>query len=366
MGVCGIFYFGNLLADLERETLILRVVTERFMVERPDSWEFGSDRLLARLEPYLEGKSSLRIETLAGEIVAERAASPGSKLITQRNKIELFGQPAGYIEVGIDLWTPILVAIAVFLLGLGLGVLLTNLLRMRPLNVLRETHFSMQQTQDHLQRMNDRLESIREDERTHVAREIHDEIGQQLTAMKFETVGLLHAAGRVDDQKRLGSMFDHAIQTIRNIAWQLRPPILDTLGLEAALIALGQDFQRRAATRCRVDVPEKPLAIDNQAVTNIFRICQELLTNVQRHAIASSVDIRLTGGPPVMLEVTDNGVGIKPEALDGKSLGLLGINERARRMGATVNIETVPAFKGTRVRIIMRMDYKKLAEGSAQ
>ena len=164
-------------------------------------------------------------------------------------------------------------------------------------------------------------------------------------------IGALKSAGYENDQKRFGLMFDQAVQTVRKISWQLRPPVLDMLGLEAAISSLGEDFQRRAATRCRVVVPENHLLIDGDLATNLYRICQELLTNVQRHALASRVDIKLTGGSEVVLTVADDGRGIDPEVIDGKSLGLLGIRERARRIGATLNIRTRPEFDGTCITI---------------
>ena len=350
-GIGNYFYFGDLLGDMDRESQVLCAVTERFMVERPETWEFGSDRLRARLEPYIDGKLSYRVVTLNGEIVAELQRSPGSTLFAKRKDIQLFGQPAGYVEAGISLLTPALLSASLCVLGLGLGAFLVGILRRRPLSVLRETSNTIIHTQFRLQQMNDRLESIREDERKHLARELHDEFGQQLTGMKFEITGVLKSAGYENDQKRFGSMFDQAVQTIRKISWQLRPPVLDMLGLEAAISSLGDDFQRRAATRCHVVVPENHLLIDGDLATNLYRICQELLTNIQRHALASRVDIKLTGGSEVVLIVADDGRGIDPEVIDGKSLGLLGIRERARRIGATLNIQTRPKFDGTCITI---------------
>lgn len=350
-GIGNFFYLGDLAGDMDRESQVLCAVTERFMVERPGTWEFGSDRLRARLEPYISGKLSYRVVTLSGDVVAEIQRSPGSRLISKRKDIRLFGQPVGYVEAGIGLWTPVLLSSGVCVFGLGLGALLAGILRKRPLGVLRDAGNAIVQAQSRLQQMNDRLESIREDERKHLARELHDEIGQQLTGMKFEIVGALKSAGYENEQKRFGSMFDRAVQTVRKISWQLRPPVLDMLGLEAAISSLGKDYQQRAATRCHVVVPEHPLGIDGDLATNLYRMCQELLTNIQRHARASRVEITLTGGAEVVLTVADDGTGIDPEAIDGMSLGLLGIRERARRIGATLDIRTRPEFDGTCVTI---------------
>lgn len=200
-------------------------------------------------------------------------------------------------------------------------------------------------SRDELRALSLRLQQIREEERTHIAYEIHDELGQRLTALKF-------AIARPDDgsqRRELGLAIDAIIQIVRDLSWSLRPGVLDSLGLDAAIEWLGRDFQQRIGIRCKVVLPERTPELHPDQATDIFRICQELLTNVARHAQANRVDIALetiNGG--LRLEVRDNGIGIQsPVPGQRRSLGLLGIEERARRWQGRVDVVTRPAVEGT-------------------
>lgn len=213
-----------------------------------------------------------------------------------------------------------------------------------------ERDHAMQRSRDELRALTARLQAVREEERTRIAREIHDELGQRLTAIKLDVARLLGSSG--EDGIRLAAMLDETVKTVRDISWELRPSVLDALGLTAAIDYLAEDFQRRMATRCRVELPEQPPPVDGEIATHLFRICQELLTNVARHARASRVDIRfLAEGNTLQLEVTDNGVGIHATGAEHKSLGLLGIRERVHCLGGQLVIESAPDIEGTRVRV---------------
>ncbi|HEV8722580.1 MAG TPA: GAF domain-containing protein [Candidatus Binatia bacterium] len=187
-----------------------------------------------------------------------------------------------------------------------------------------------------------RQESIRELERTRISREIHDELGQALTALKLE-VSLLRTKLRGDSdlKQRIGEiseMLDGTIQTVRKIATQLRPDVLDKLGLIPAIEWHLQEFRKR--TGIKSDFASRPseLHLTEPQSTAFFRILQEALTNVARHARASRVRIRLVhrDGQTFLL-VEDNGVGIDAEKItDPDSLGLLGMQERARALGGRV------------------------------
>ena len=198
-------------------------------------------------------------------------------------------------------------------------------------------------------------ESVRELERTRISREIHDELGQALTALKLE-VSLLHAKLRTKDpdlEPRIGEiskMLDGTIQTVRKIATQLRPDVLDKLGLIPAIEWHLQEFGKR--TGIKSDFVSRPaeIQLSEPQSTAFFRILQEALTNVARHARASRVRIRLQqkAGQTFLL-VEDNGVGIDPEKITAPdSLGLLGMQERARALGGRVNIHRNKGM-GTRV-----------------
>ena len=221
----------------------------------------------------------------------------------------------------------------------------------RMLSSIAERDAQMRQSRDELRALNASLQAVRETERTRIAHEIHDELGQRLTAIKLDVARVVPPA--TTDGAHLAKMIDETVKVVREISWELRPSVLDALGLTAAIEWLGEDFQRRMATRCKVSVPEPPPQIDAEAATQLFRICQELLTNIARHAAAGRVDIKLTAGDELRLEVRDDGVGIKPRGLEQKSLGLLGIRERVHALGGKLQIETVPQIAGTKVCVIV-------------
>lgn len=221
------------------------------------------------------------------------------------------------------------------------------------LDSLAQRDQSLRKSRDQLRALNAHQQAIREEERTRIAHEIHDDLGQRLTALKLEIARHLgERNGSMDPEAlKIGCMVDDTVKAVREISWDLRPSVLDTLGLTAAIEWLGEDFQRRMATRCRVTVPTQELRVDPEVATHLFRICQELLTNVARHAQASRVEIRLEAAQRLTLEVSDNGIGIQASSRGEKSLGLLGIRERTHRLGGVVTIDSTPEFQGTRVRV---------------
>jgi PAS domain S-box-containing protein len=204
------------------------------------------------------------------------------------------------------------------------------------------------QLEDQLRALSAHVEEIREDERTGIAREIHDELGQALTALKIDLswIGRRLAdapipADAIGDKLRtLAKMTDEIIDSVRRISAELRPGALDDLGLVAAVEWEVQQFERRTGVTCMVkaDVDDTGLARD--VSTAVFRILQEALTNVARHANATRVEVRLTLGiDRLRLEVQDDGKGITPEAaFAAKALGLLGIRERALRLGGSASV----------------------------
>lgn len=192
------------------------------------------------------------------------------------------------------------------------------------------------------------LESVREEERTRIAREIHDELGQVLTGLRLDLTRLAThlPAGQVavrDDMRAMLTLVDTSIQTVR-LATDLRPSVLDDLGLVAALEWQTQEFQGRTGIPCRFLAREAEFGPDPAVDTAVFRICQETLTNVARHAGASEVTIRLQEeAGALVLTVADNGRGITDQGLANRtSLGLLGMRERARLLGGKVSIDGRP------------------------
>ena len=234
----------------------------------------------------------------------------------------------------------------------------------RMLSSIAERDVQMRQSRDELRALNASLLAVRETERTRIAHEIHDELGQRLTAIKLDVARVLPPV--TEDGAHLAKMIDETVKVVREISWELRPSVLDALGLTAAIEWLGEDFQRRMATRCKVDVPEPAPQIEAEAATQLFRICQELLTNIARHAAASRVSIRFTADSELRLEVSDDGVGIKPRGLEQKSLGLLGIRERVHSLGGKLRIETVPQIAGTKVCVTVPNQTKTATAVGAQ
>jgi PAS domain S-box-containing protein len=222
----------------------------------------------------------------------------------------------------------------------------------------RATHLAglaieRRQLEDQLRELSAHVEGVREDERTGIAREIHDELGQALTALKMDLAWL---ARRVSGESSvsgmtllekisaMSDMTDEVIDRVRRISAELRPGVLDDLGLLAAVEWQGQQFELRTEVPCTIRSNLGEERIDRELSTAAFRIFQEALTNVSRHASATHVDVRLEKKDgELTLEVRDDGVGIGPEAsLSPRSLGLLGMRERARRLGGAVSVHAGP------------------------
>lgn len=217
--------------------------------------------------------------------------------------------------------------------------------------LMRDQATQLEQSIEDLRSLSARMRAVREEERTRISHEIHDELGQRLTALKFEVARL--DSGAAGGQ--IANQIDELIRTVRVISWELRPSVLDSLGLVAAIEWQAQDFARRFGMRCSVDLPEEAITIAPEMATDLFRICQELLTNVSRHAQANRVDIILEAtDEAIHLEVKDNGCGMQARDHDRPALGLLGIRERLERWGGHMDIapgSAEAARSGTRIHI---------------
>jgi PAS domain S-box-containing protein len=200
-------------------------------------------------------------------------------------------------------------------------------------------------------------QAAREEERTRMAREIHDEFGQALTALKMDSVWLakrLLKSQAVLRQKvdSMLELIDGTIQMVRRIATELRPGLLDDLGLAAAIEWQAQDFAERTGIQCGLRLSDANIAYDRDLATAVFRILQETLTNVIRHAEATQICVELDDRPDeLVLIVQDNGKGITQSQIsDHTSLGLIGMRERARFWGGDVKFQGEPG-QGTTVTV---------------
>jgi PAS domain S-box-containing protein len=207
----------------------------------------------------------------------------------------------------------------------------------------------------HLRELASRLQTVREEEREFISREIHDELGQLLTGLKLEVKWLenkLPPDSLVLREKTetILELINDTIKAVRNIATEFRPSILDSFGLMEAIEWQVEDFEKRSGIRCEVIETTDTAAIDRDRATAVFRILQESLTNVARHAEATLVIVSLREEDNhLVLQVEDDGRGITPAELAGsRSLGLLGMRERCRQFNGQVSVVGVPG-EGTTV-----------------
>lgn len=214
----------------------------------------------------------------------------------------------------------------------------------------------LQKHQELLRELSAHHESVREEERAHIAREIHDEMGQALTALKMDlsVMGLESgkAAPKTASQIReLKGRVDDIIQLVRDVATALRPSALD-LGIVSGIEWLVDEFQKRNGIRCEVRLEDGEIELAEDRSIVLFRILQESLTNISRHADARNVEIRLrSNATHVRLDVKDDGRGFDVEAARRKkTFGLLGIRERVIMLHGTLNISSVPG-EGTQVSV---------------
>jgi PAS domain S-box-containing protein len=198
--------------------------------------------------------------------------------------------------------------------------------------------------------------AIRESEKTRIARELHDELAQSLTAIKMDATWIREAMPRDMDAVRVKldemlGLLDTTVAATRRIASDLRPLLLDDLGLVPAIQWLTHNFSQRHGVACKLSLDED-VELAEPYATAVFRIVQESLVNVAKHAGASQVDVRIEkSSAAVILEVADDGAGFTLDApRKASSLGLMGLRERARLLQGTVDIDTAPG-QGTHIRV---------------
>jgi len=215
----------------------------------------------------------------------------------------------------------------------------------------------LKSSQEQLRNLADHLQSVREQERTSMAREIHDELGQALTALKMDISWLGKRLPKDQESlfektKSMSNLMDMTIKTVKRLSTELRPGILDDLGLIPAIEWQAEEFENRTGIRCKLGVVPEDIIVDPDRSTAIFRILQEALTNIARHAQATRVTMSLKEkDATVELKVRDNGKGITEEQISQpKSFGLVGIRERVHSCGGVVKIKGAPG-KGTTITV---------------
>ena len=225
----------------------------------------------------------------------------------------------------------------------------------------RRSRHELEHSRGQLRALSARLQEAREEERAAISRRVHDELGQALTALNWEIAWLKDRVTPAiqrqqpefaDKLSGMSGMVDTMMQTVRKVSAELRPPILDHFGLVAAIEWQASEFQARYRIVCEVLAREKMDVPNRDVSTAVFRIFQEILTNIARHAGATKVRVQLNENPSgLALIVNDNGRGIT-EGQKTHSLGILGMSERAHLFGGVVEITGLPG-KGTTVTVLI-------------
>ena len=219
----------------------------------------------------------------------------------------------------------------------------------------KEAERRLSESYEILQNLASHRETSREEERKHIARELHDELGQYLTALRLRASALSMQLG--NDRPDLGeqiksliSLVDETMQVVRSVIASLRPAALDT-GIAAALEWLAAEFNRNGHAVCHLHLRDDDMVLSEDRAIALFRLAQEALTNVARHAAAENVIITLDQMPDAyLLEVRDDGRGFDPLANRRKSFGLAGMEERVRMLGGQIEIVSSPG-SGTGIKV---------------
>jgi len=239
---------------------------------------------------------------------------------------------------------------------------------LRDITLRKRAEDALKESQRELRELSARVLEAREEEKAHIARELHDELGQLLTALKMDLGWVrerlpagVEMASRVNE---MGVLLDRTVSATRRISADLRPLMLDDLGLADAAAWLVDDFAKRSGVTCKVDIAEELPDLSKAVATAVYRAVQESLTNIARHAGARSAWVVLAVEDDALyVEVEDDGRGIAPEDLaKARSVGLKGMRERIAFLGGTLEIARAPRG-GTRLRL--RVPLRGLAQEAA-
>ncbi|MBT4127137.1 MAG: GAF domain-containing sensor histidine kinase [Nitrospina sp.] len=213
------------------------------------------------------------------------------------------------------------------------------------------------QAKEQYRNLSNQIQQVREEEKSRIAREVHDQLGQELTALKIDAIqlGKKLAAGQTDLKSKIESMtqtIDETIKSVQHIATELRPPILDAFGICEAISWQANEFQKRYGLKFDLKLSQSQVEIDKSLQTSLFRVFQEAVINILRHANASQVKVNMSYEKRnLIFIIEDNGIGIKKRDLESpESLGLIGIKERVYPWDGQVNFEGPPG-KGTIVTV---------------
>lgn len=232
----------------------------------------------------------------------------------------------------------------------------------RDITERKQAEEKLKRTSKLLRELATHLQSVREEERTMIAQEIHDELGQVLTALKIYIALLANKLDKNQEPLKekinsLSELIDASVESVQKISSKLRPGILDELGLAAAIEWQTEEFEKMTSIKCSLVLPKEEIILEKNKSTAIFRILQEALTNIARHSRATKAAISLLNHQSnISLEILDNGIGITQEQIkDFNSLGIHGMEERALVFGGEVSFEGITG-KGTTVKVVIPVD----------
>jgi PAS domain S-box-containing protein len=244
------------------------------------------------------------------------------------------------------------------------GNIITILSLVHDVTERRNAEETLSRSYEEIRQLSNHLQNIREEERSHIAREIHDELGQQLTVLKMDVLGLgkkLNGADTAIHEKigEIIELLDKTVKSVRRISSELRPSLLYNLGLEAAVEWQLRQFEKVSGIKTAFIEPAEELKIPDPVKNGLFRIFQESLTNAGRHANATKIIVSLKeSNGRLILSIGDNGQGFENEKIGAKqTLGILGMRERCQMMGGNFEIKSAPA-KGTTVIVSVPYDGK--------
>jgi PAS domain S-box-containing protein len=319
------------------------------------TWNQGAERMYGYSAEEIIGKSvSILIPPERPSELQEIIEHLKKGEVLRRYETERMKKNGECFDVSVTL-SPIRDASGQIVRGSAIGQDITR--RKRAEAERQRLYEQVQAAEQQLRRLAGYLQTTQENERAYLAREVHDQLGQALTMLKMDLVWLTKRIPSEQSALRekatsMGTQIDQAVATVRRIATELRPGLLDHLGLVAAIEWQVQEFAQRTGIDYDLELEDIKPALEDGLATQLFRIVQEALTNIARHAQATQLKIGLTSeAQTVVLFIEDNGVGIQSsEISDPQSLGLLGMRERAVAQGGEFHIGG-QAGKGTRLEV---------------
>jgi two-component system sensor histidine kinase UhpB len=322
-------------------------------------WAYDKDGRTTFVNPRMAEMTGYSIEEMMGKKVTDFVSEPeGVKFVKwalDRRK-QGIKERLEYQFIRKD-GNPIVVAVEAYPIFNDAGSYAGALAAVSDITKHKRAEEALKASMEQFQMLSTRLGQIQEEERRSISREVHDELGQLLTAMKMDlmTIKKIYPADAQTFESKLQLLLeltDSAIKSVQNISTRLRPGMLDDLGLFAAMEWQMEEFEKRTGLTCMLKLPQHEFDIDAESSTALFRILQETLTNVARHAQAHKIEVSIAETTTELLMfVVDDGIGISETAVHNpKSIGLLGIRERLRPFNGHCIIQS-RSIGGTEVQI---------------